>query len=104
MSTDRLIQAMWGPTPPETAKAQVQASVMAIRRMLRAAQAENIVQTRPGGYAAVTEPGQVDVHEFRRLAAGDSHGIRQALGLWRGQALAAALGCPATLSSRRDCL
>ncbi|MFF0250417.1 AfsR/SARP family transcriptional regulator [Streptosporangium sandarakinum] len=88
VSTDRLIEAMWGPTPPETAKAQVQASVMAIRRMLRAAQAENIVQTRPAGYAAVTEPGQVDVHEFRRLAAGDRDEIRQALGLWRGQALA----------------
>ncbi|MFI9837958.1 tetratricopeptide repeat protein [Nonomuraea sp. NPDC051941] len=88
VSTDRLIEAMWGPTPPETAKAQVQASVMAIRRMLRAAQAEDIVQTRPAGYAAVTEPGQVDVHEFRRLAAGDRDEIRQALGLWRGQALA----------------
>ncbi|MEU7740385.1 BTAD domain-containing putative transcriptional regulator [Nonomuraea sp. NPDC049158] len=88
VSTDRLIEAMWGPTPPETAKAQVQASVMAIRRMLRAAQAESIVRTRPAGYAAVPEPGQVDVHEFRRLAAGDSEEIRQALGLWRGQALA----------------
>ncbi|MEU4575151.1 BTAD domain-containing putative transcriptional regulator [Nonomuraea sp. NPDC023979] len=88
VSTDRLIEAMWGPTPPETAKAQVQASVMAIRRMLRAAQAENVVQTRPAGYAVVTEPGQVDVHEFRRLAAGDREEIRQALGLWRGQALA----------------
>ncbi|MEV0151000.1 MULTISPECIES: BTAD domain-containing putative transcriptional regulator [unclassified Nonomuraea] len=88
VTTDRLIEAMWGPTPPETAKAQIQASVMAVRRMLRAAQAENILQTRPAGYAAVTEPAQVDVHEFRRLTAGDSDEIRQALALWRGQALA----------------
>ncbi|MFI6817718.1 BTAD domain-containing putative transcriptional regulator [Nonomuraea sp. NPDC050328] len=100
VSTDQLIEAMWGPTPPDTAKAQVQASVMAIRRMLRAAQAGaagdagdaadagDIVRTRPSGYAAVPEPGQVDVHEFRRLAAGDSEEIRQALALWRGPALA----------------
>ncbi|MFJ9173203.1 BTAD domain-containing putative transcriptional regulator [Streptomyces sp. NPDC102360] len=92
VSVDRLIEAMWGPTPPETAKAQVQASVMAIRRLLRTAHSQgaspDVLQTRPGGYAAVTEPDQVDVHEFRRHAGGGRDGIRRALALWRGRPLA----------------
>ncbi|MGW1120541.1 AfsR/SARP family transcriptional regulator, partial [Streptomyces tanashiensis] len=36
ISVDRLIDAMWGPLPPDSARAQIQTTIAAIRRMLRA--------------------------------------------------------------------
>ncbi|UQX03421.1 tetratricopeptide repeat protein [Streptomyces sp. RerS4] len=98
ISTDRLIDAMWGPLPPDSARAQIQTTIAAIRRMLRASGADGILATRAAGYVITTGPGQLDLDEFTGLIAeapagsgdpGDTAGrIRAALALWRGEPLA----------------
>ncbi|MFI6323963.1 BTAD domain-containing putative transcriptional regulator [Nonomuraea sp. NPDC050556] len=90
ISADRLVGAMWGLTPPDTARAQVQASVAVIRRVLREAGAPELLVTRSAGYVLQTEPGQLDLEEFTGALAGarTAGEVRAALGLWQGQALA----------------
>ncbi|MFD7404232.1 tetratricopeptide repeat protein [Streptomyces sp. NPDC059866] len=98
ISTDRLIDAMWGPLPPDSARAQIQTTIAAIRRMLRASGADQMLATRPAGYMITLEPGQLDLDEFTVLIAkaqavsGDQQDaadqIRAALALWRGEPLA----------------
>ncbi|MEU1404824.1 BTAD domain-containing putative transcriptional regulator [Streptomyces sp. NPDC005728] len=98
ISTDRLIDAMWGPLPPDSARAQIQTTIAAIRRMLRASGADRMLATRPAGYVITPEPGQLDLHEFTNLIAkapatsedprDTADQIRTALALWRGEPLA----------------
>ncbi|MFI6739206.1 tetratricopeptide repeat protein [Nonomuraea sp. NPDC050451] len=98
ISTDRLVDAMWGPLPPDSARAQIQTTIAAIRRMLRASGADQMLATRPAGYMITLEPGQLDLDEFTVLiakaqaASGDQQDvadqIRAALALWRGEPLA----------------
>ncbi|MFG3408713.1 BTAD domain-containing putative transcriptional regulator [Streptomyces sp. NPDC048142] len=98
ISTDRLIDAMWGPLPPDSARAQIQTTIAAIRRMLRAFEADRMLATRPAGYVITPEPGQLDLEEFTSLTAkaravsddpeDTVDRIRAALALWRGEPLA----------------
>ncbi|MFE0646107.1 BTAD domain-containing putative transcriptional regulator [Streptomyces sp. NPDC058877] len=98
ISADRLIDAMWGPLPPDSARAQIQTTIAAIRRMLRASGADRMLATRPAGYVITPEPGQLDLEEFTDLVAdapsvsGDpgntADRMRAALALWRGEPLA----------------
>ena len=100
ISADRLIDAIWGQTPPDTARAQIHAAVTALRRVLRAAGAAQLLATRAGGYVILPEPGQFDLEEFTsqiaaaqaQAAAGDRRAatdqIRAALELWQGRPLA----------------
>ncbi|GGW08057.1 SARP family transcriptional regulator [Streptomyces narbonensis] len=98
VGTDRLIGAMWGPLPPDSARAQIQTTIAAIRRMLRASDADRMLATRPAGYVITPEPGQLDLDEFTSLIAaapadsddpaGTADRIRAALALWRGEPLA----------------
>jgi len=92
VSTDRLIDAVWGESPTPTAPTSLQNVVVALRRLLGA---ENLV-TRPPGYVLDVDPDQVDAIRFERLRAealelaGDERAgaLRRALALWRGDALA----------------
>ncbi|WP_431914451.1 tetratricopeptide repeat protein [Nonomuraea jabiensis] len=98
ISTDRLVDAMWGPLPPDSARAQIQTTIAAIRRMLRACGADQMLATRPAGYLITLAPGQLDLDEFTVLmikaqaVSGDQRDvadqIRAALALWRGEPLA----------------
>ncbi len=97
LGAGQIIDAMWGPAPPDTARAQIHASVAAVRRVLRAAGAAELLQTRPAGYVMALEPGQLDLEDFGdRLREADraddpahaAERIRQALSLWRGRPLA----------------
>ncbi|MFJ5139765.1 BTAD domain-containing putative transcriptional regulator [Streptomyces sp. NPDC088707] len=98
VSTDRLVDAMWGPLPPDSARAQIQTTIAAIRRMLRASGNDRMLVTRPAGYVITPEPGQLDLDEFTGLIATSSAApedpvatvdrIRTALALWRGEPLA----------------
>ncbi|GAA3445982.1 AfsR/SARP family transcriptional regulator [Planomonospora venezuelensis] len=90
LGRDRLIDAVWGPAPPETARSQIHAAVTAIRRVLRRAGAAEVLQTRDAGYVIVPQAGQLDLDEFTGAlsAAEDPQRIRAALALWRGEALA----------------
>ncbi|WP_433245792.1 tetratricopeptide repeat protein [Streptosporangium sp. CA-135522] len=91
ISADRLIGAMWGVTPPDTARAQLQSAIAAIRQVLRTAGAGEILQTRTAGYILLTEPDQVDLEVFTRQVAApdaDAEQLRAALALWQGEPLA----------------
>ncbi|XUL92482.1 AfsR/SARP family transcriptional regulator [Streptomyces galilaeus] len=103
VSTERLIDAVWGEEPPETAAKLVQSYVARLRRVLHGPGAAEVIVTRPGGYLFQPGEGELDLHRFQALvdlgrgqaaegryrAAGDT--LDQALGLWRGPALGGAV-------------
>src|SRR5512132_1399635 len=92
VSTDTLIDELWGASPPRTAPAYVQNCVSRLRKVL----GPELLETRPPGYALHAPPATIDarrfeqiVHDARGLAAGERAGaLREALALWRGAALA----------------
>ena len=82
VSTDRLIDGIWGEQPPASAASALQVHVHALRRTI----GPDRIVTRPPGYVVRVDADELDVDRFARLVAdGDPHG---ALELWRGQALA----------------
>ncbi|SEC27395.1 DNA-binding transcriptional activator of the SARP family [Streptomyces sp. 2224.1] len=89
----RLIDLAWDADPPARARGVVHNHVHRLRQLL-AGQAE--IATRGGGYVLIADPGAVDVNRFRELVSGAREAepwtavaqLRQALGLWRGEALA----------------
>jgi DNA-binding SARP family transcriptional activator/Tfp pilus assembly protein PilF len=97
---DLLIDRVWGDSPPTSVRNNLYAYVARIRAVIAEAGDENVALTRrPGGYLLDADPQQVDLYAFRARAAGaaqaagadDEHAarlLREALGLWRGQALA----------------
>ncbi len=91
VSTDRLIDDVWGEDAPPTAAASVQNSISKLRKAL----GPGVVQTRSPGYVIQVEDESIDVRRFERHlreaqrlpAAARAAGLRQALALWRGPAL-----------------
>ena len=96
VSSERLIDELWGERPPATAAKTVQVYVSNLRKAL----GEGLLLTRGGGYVLVTEGCELDVDRFQTLVAegrqaltaGDPRvacgRLRAALGLWRGPPLA----------------
>lgn len=96
VSSDRLIDELWGEQPPATANKIVQGYVSNLRKAL----GDGLLVTEGRGYGLRLEPGQVDVDRFDSLVAqgrealegGDALTagavLRDALGVWRGPALA----------------
>jgi len=96
VSRDRLIDALWGEDPPDTARNTIQVHVSQLRKLLP----EGALETAPPGYRLVVDPQTVDFLEFVRLseegrsalASGDAANaaqtLRAALALWRGAPLA----------------
>jgi DNA-binding SARP family transcriptional activator/streptogramin lyase len=98
VSTDRLIDELWGDDPPATATGGVQVYVSHLRKALGLG-VDEVLVTQPPGYLLDLEPGQVDASRFADLTAlgrdalaqgdpdGASHVLREALDLWRGDPL-----------------
>jgi predicted ATPase/DNA-binding SARP family transcriptional activator len=96
VSRDRLIDALWGEEPPDTARNTIQVYVSQLRKLLP----EGVLETAPPGYRLVVDPDTVDLFEFVRLseegrtalATGDAaraaDTLRNALALWHGAPLA----------------
>ena len=92
VSTDRIVDALWGEQPPRTAATSLQNFVSQLRKLLGS---ETLV-TKPPGYQLRLTGGQLDLERFRRLvdeARGEppeerSERLRNALALWRGPPLA----------------
>jgi predicted ATPase/DNA-binding SARP family transcriptional activator len=96
VSSDRLVDELWGEQAPASAVKIVQGYVSSLRKAL----GDGLLVTRARGYLLQTEPGQVDVERFeslvgqgrRALEDGDARTaagrLREALGLWRGPPLA----------------
>ena len=89
---ERLVDSLWGSAAPEGARRMVQWYVSRLRRVL---EPEGIALCRDsGGYRLNRNDAQVDLHNFRTLAALPQDGaddvvtLRRALALWHGQPLA----------------
>ena len=97
VTTERLVDAIWGDEPPPTATAIVYGYVRKLRSALEATSAS--LSTRSSGYVLDIPGGSLDVAQFERLGglgrqalrAGDVADARRLLGsalaLWRGEAL-----------------
>jgi YVTN family beta-propeller protein len=96
LSTDRLVDELWGERAPATAHKTVQVYVWNLRRAL----GDGVIVTRGRGYVLIVQAPQVDVGRFealvgegrRALGEGDpgraSVLLGAALALWRGEPLA----------------
>ncbi len=82
VSTETLIDDLWGEDPPAGATNALQSLVSRLRK------AGVEVEAKPAGYAIAAE---VDAHEFERLASADPAAAEC---LWRGPALADVLDAP----------
>ncbi|WP_202238745.1 AfsR/SARP family transcriptional regulator [Actinacidiphila reveromycinica] len=92
---ERLIGGLYGADVPAGAANAVQSQISRLRQVLPVA-----VEGHPSGYRLAAEPDQVDAHRFERLALRGREALaggrpdaaaellREALGLWRGPALA----------------
>src|SRR3954470_4112165 len=65
VARERLIDELWGESPPDTAVASVQVYVSRLRKSLP----DGVLLTRPPGYVLQVEPEQVDLLRFERLVA-----------------------------------
>ncbi len=91
ISSDRLIDEVWGPEPPKTAGASLQNYISRLRKAIGL---EALV-SQPPGYVLRVDPERFDLARFERLTAEARHGspaeraekLRAALALWRGPAL-----------------
>jgi predicted ATPase/DNA-binding SARP family transcriptional activator len=92
VSSDRLMDELWGERPPATAATSLRNLVAQLRRRLGAA----TIVTQAPGYLLRVEPEQLDRARFERLIA-EARGaepreqvmlLREALALWRGPPLA----------------
>ena len=97
VSSDRLIDELWGERPPADAQTALQQHVSRLRKVL---EPHGVLVTRAPGYAVEISPEQLDLERFRTLVErarrelGDgsadsaAHTLRDALALWRGRPLA----------------
>jgi DNA-binding SARP family transcriptional activator/DNA-binding beta-propeller fold protein YncE len=92
VSRDRLIDELWGASPPDTAQTALQVYVSQLRKEL----GRDAIVTQSPGYLIRVRPGELDLDRFERLveqardddAPGAAARLRDALRLWRGEALA----------------
>src|SRR5262245_41406444 len=93
VSVDTLLEELWGASPPKTALEALRNYISQVRKALGA----DLIETQGHGYVLRVDPAEVDALRFERLvaearnrasAAEQAAGLRAALGLWRGPALA----------------
>jgi len=91
VSSDALIDALWGEAPPRTARAALHNYVVQLRQAL----GPGLVASRSEGYVLEARPEQIDLGRFEQLvaegrdAAADERieKLREGLALWRGPPL-----------------
>lgn len=96
---ESLVDALWGSTPPATARAQIQTSISALRRLFVAAGVGERIRVRGLGYTIELAPAELDLHVFEDLVGRGRaelaaqrpdrarEAFRSALALWRGEPL-----------------
>src|SRR5512132_2080464 len=101
-TVEALIRGLWGEQPPPTAARTLQSHVKRLRRVLEPGRvpgaAGEVLVTREPGYLLRVAPGALDAVRFEELTGqarraldsgavdGAASLLREALGLWRGQA------------------
>jgi YVTN family beta-propeller protein len=102
VSPDRLIDGLWGASPPSSAAKALQNAVSQVRRALADGGGPEAgpLRTEGGGYVLRVAPEEVDADRFEALLAEGrrrleearyavaAERLREALALWRGPALA----------------
>jgi DNA-binding SARP family transcriptional activator/streptogramin lyase len=92
VSTEQVVEELWGGNPPPTAHASLRVAVSKVRRLLGTAH-RDALETLPGGYRLRVEPEQLDSYRFELLldearqeddAARAADLLEQALALWEG--------------------
>jgi DNA-binding SARP family transcriptional activator/tetratricopeptide (TPR) repeat protein len=91
VSTDRVIDELWGDRPPKTVEAYIQNCVSRLRRVL----GPDTIETRSPGYLLRADPKTIDAVQFDRALVASAGlepleratALREALALWRGPAL-----------------
>ena len=91
VSTDRLIEALWGEQPPRTAATSLQNFVSQLRKLL----GPDRIVTKPPGYLIRIDSSELDVNRVQALleeakavpASERCKKLRDALELWRGAPL-----------------
>jgi predicted ATPase/DNA-binding SARP family transcriptional activator len=94
VSSDRLLEALWGEHAPESGAKALQVRVSQLRKAL--GPAGSVLVTRAPGYLLALEGEQLDLSRFERLVAEADQAdpplaavkLREALALWRGPPLA----------------
>jgi DNA-binding SARP family transcriptional activator len=92
VSSDALIDALWGESAPRTARAALQNYVAQLRRAL----GPGVLVSQSGGYLLDVAPEQIDLGRFERLVSesreleGEARvaKLQEALSLWQGPPLA----------------
>jgi DNA-binding SARP family transcriptional activator len=93
VSTDRLIDELWGGRPPKAADNALQYHVSRLRKLLAPSKA---IVTKEPGYVIQVGPDELDLLRFERLVEEGQRSspeaaarlFREAVALWRGPALA----------------
>src|ERR687895_379023 len=91
VARDRLIDELWGGSPPDTAPTALQVYVSHLRKAL----GRDLILTQPPGYLIRVSDGELDLHRFERLVATAraeepaqaARLLREGLALWRGAPL-----------------
>jgi DNA-binding SARP family transcriptional activator len=94
VSSDRLIDDLWGDEPPESGVTALQVRVSQLRKALGPAAGQ--LETRAPGYVLRVGADELDLQRFERLVGEAERAepeiaaglLRNALALWRGPALA----------------
>jgi DNA-binding SARP family transcriptional activator len=102
LSTDRLIDELWGERPPANAAKTVQMQISRLRKVLAGEVGNSpadVVVTRERGYELRLDPELLDAHRFEQLVADGrselladrperaASALEAAMKLWRGAAL-----------------
>ena len=96
LESDRLVEELWGESPPPTAHKMLHNQVSGLRQVLGR---NGRLETHGSAYRLNVAPGERDVDRFEELVARGrtqaqtdperaAEDLRQALGLWRGRPLA----------------
>lgn len=91
LSTDWLVDAVWGEAPPRTARKTLQVYISRLRGLL----GSDMIEATEEGYLLRLDPVDLDVHRFEELAAeghrllaqepsAATRALRRALAMWRG--------------------
>jgi len=106
VSTDRLVQGLWGEHASDGAVHAVRVHISRLRKLLRDAGGDGLLLTRPHGYLLQLHPNAIDAARFESLlitvrqqaTAGDhakaAETLRKTLAQWRGPALADVIDAP----------
>ena len=99
VSRDRLVDGVWGESPPSTIGAVLSVYLSKLRKLLAANGLDTALVTQPHGYMLRIEPEQLDLQRFEQLvregrealaAENTEQGaarLAEALALWRGPPL-----------------